>query len=84
MSGLTRTEAAIMDLWDEGQNTRLIARALGLNRAAVQRVVSRYHDGPDYARHCAAMAESSSQLRRAIESVGGCHIAKNHMDGGGS
>lgn len=41
-SGLTRTEAAVMDLWDADRGTRAIAAELGLTHFRVANIVGLY------------------------------------------
>lgn len=71
MNGLTRTESAIMALWDEGLPVRRIAGRLGIDRHTVDRIVSSYHSGPEQPRHLAAMAAGSRELARAIAQARG-------------
>ncbi len=42
-TGMTPSEASVMELWDAGKSMEAISRQLGRTKTSVQRVVSTYH-----------------------------------------
>jgi len=65
-SGLTPSEAAIIDLWDAGDSIQQIQRKLNMRGRRVANVVSDYHQADDEARNRRMMARGSTALLDAI------------------
>lgn len=71
LSGLTRRECQVLELWDAGLSMARITRLTDTPREKVGRIVSGFCEGNETRLHRNAMAAGSAALLAAMEAHNG-------------